>query len=110
VADTSEVRIARVRARLHESREQFFDLAQAMRGHADASAAGAQGEEPVDSGFPHSRLMRALMGKPVGVALGTAAVAATVLRPRLLLRALRLTPMLRPLLMRYVLPRLLGQR
>jgi len=54
--------------------------------------------------------MRALIGKRVGVALGTAAVAATVLRPRLLMGALRLTPMLRPLLMRYVLPRLLRQR
>jgi hypothetical protein len=96
-----------VRQRLHESREQFFDLAQAMRGH---SPPPAEEGEPADSGFPHSRLMRALMGKPVGVALGTAAVAATVLRPRLLMGALRLTPMLRPLLMRYVLPRLLGQR
>jgi hypothetical protein len=108
VADTSEQHIARVRWRLHESREQFFDLAQAMRGQPSPSAEACG--QPADSGFPHSRLMRALMGKPVGVALGTAAVAATVMRPRLLLGALRLTPMLRPLLMRYVLPRLLGQR
>ncbi|HTT06796.1 MAG TPA: hypothetical protein VMF64_16070 [Steroidobacteraceae bacterium] len=107
MADTSEQHIARVRARLHESREEFFELAQSMRGHTQGQP---EAEEPVDTGFPHSRLMRALMGKRVGLALGTAAVAATVLRPRLLLRALRLTPMLRPLLMRYVLPRLLGQR
>lgn len=108
MADTSEQRIARVRERLHGSREEFFELAQSMHGHEPESAEGH--EHTADAGFPHSRLMRALMGKRVGVALGTAAVAATVLRPRLLLRALRLTPMLRPLLMRYVLPRLLGQR
>lgn len=108
MADTSEQQIARLRLRLHASREEFFDIAQAMRGPANTSA--GEEEPAVDGGFPHSRLMRALMGKPVGVALGTAAVAATMLRPRLLLRALRLTPMLRPLLMRYVLPRLLGQR
>lgn len=106
--DTSEQHIVQLRERLRESREQLFELAQAMRGHA--SPAGQTDGEPKDSGFPHSRLMRALLGKRVGVALGTAAVAATVLRPRMLLAALRLTPMLRPLLMRYVLPRLLGQR
>ena len=107
MADTSEQHIAQLRERLHESRAEFFDLAQTMGGHPPASAQSYG--EPADSGFPHSRLMRALMGKSVGVALGTAAVAATVLRPRLLLGALRLTPMLRPLLTRYVLPRLFGQ-
>lgn len=107
MADTSEQHIARVRERLHGSREEFFNLAQAMRGHPLPSAA-AYGE-PAASGFPHSRLMRALMGKPIGIALGTAAVAATLLRPRLLMGALRFTPMLRPLFTRYVLPRLLGQ-
>jgi hypothetical protein len=108
LADTSEQRIARLRARLRDSRGEFFDVAQAMRGEAPAQAALPQ--QAHDSGFPHSRLMRALMGKRVGVALGTAAVAATLLRPRLLMGALRLTPMLRPLFMRYLLPRLLGQR
>ena len=63
-----------------------------------------------DTGFPHSRLMRALLSKTGGLALGSAALAATVLRPRWLTGALRLTPMLRPVFMRYVLPRLLGQR
>ncbi|HWG77950.1 MAG TPA: hypothetical protein VN660_14320 [Steroidobacteraceae bacterium] len=108
MADTNEQHIVQLRQRLHASREEFFGLAEAMRGHA-SPALQAHGE-PEDGGFPHSRLMRALIGKRVGVALGTAAVAATVLRPRLLMGALRLTPMLRPLLMRYVLPRLLRQR
>jgi hypothetical protein len=108
VADTSEQRVARLRARLAESRHQVFDLAHAMKG--EGSGHEGSGSAPEDSGFPHSRLMRLLMGKHVGVALGTAAVAATLLRPRLLLKALRLTPMLKPMLMRYVLPRLLGQR
>jgi len=97
-----------VQQRLHQSREEFFDLAQALRGHAPPPAEGP--EHAGDTGFPHSRLMRALMGKPFGIALGTAAVAATMLRPRLLVRALRFAPVLRPLLVRYVLPRLLGQR
>ena len=107
-ADSPEQRIARLCGRLHDSRAQFFDVVQAMRGEEPAQS--ALSSQPPDSGFPHSRLMRALMGKRVGVVLGTAALAATVLRPRLLLSALRLTPMLRPLLMRYLLPRLLGQR
>ena len=108
MADTPEQRIAHLRDRLGDSREQIAELFEAIRGQGPPPAehAGA----PVDTGFPHSRLMRALMGKPIGVALGTAAVAATVMRPGLLLRALKYTPMLRPVLMRYVLPRLLGQR
>jgi len=106
--DTSEQRIARLQQRLQQSREEFFELAQAMRGQAPPPDEAHA--HPGDSGFPHSRLMRALMGKPFGIALGTAAVAATMLRPRLLVRALRFAPVLRPLLVRYVLPRLLGQR
>jgi hypothetical protein len=108
VADLAEQRIARLAGRLRDSREQMLELAEAMRD--GGSPPGEGPTEPTQSGFPHSRLMRLLMGRPIGLALGTAAVAATVMRPRLLLRALKFTPMLRPLLMRYVLPRLLGQR
>ncbi len=108
MADTSEQRIAWLHERLRDSRAQLFDLAQAMRGEDSPQARALR--EPPGAGFPHSRLMRALMGKRVGVALGTAAIAATLLRPRLLLGVLRLSPMLRPLFMRYLLPRLLGQR
>jgi hypothetical protein len=108
LADTPEQRIAHLSERLRDSRRQLVELAEAMRG--ERPPPGEPAEEQKHGGFPHSRLMRALMGKPVGVALGTAAVAATMMRPRLLLGALRFTPMLRPLLMRYVLPRLLGQR
>lgn len=107
MADTSEQRIERLQQRLRESRVEVFALAQAIKGHEPAPGASDSSQ---DGGFPHSRLMRALLGKPGGIALGTVAVAATVMRPTLLLRALKLTPMLRPVLMRWVLPRLLGQR
>lgn len=108
MADTPEQRIAHLRDRLGYSRGQIVELVEAMRGQGPPPSEGTGA--PADTGFPHSRLMRALMGRPIGVALGTAAVAATIMRPRLLLRALKFTPMLRPVLMRYVLPRLLGQR
>ena len=108
MADTSEAHFARLHQRLSTSRADVFHLAHALKGEDPERE--ETGAVATDGGFPHSRLMRALVGKPLGVALGSAAVAATLLRPRLLLQALRLTPMLRPLLMRFVLPRILSGR
>ncbi len=105
--DTSDRHLARLHERLAESRVQVFALARAIK--HDAAERPRLTGQLTDSGFPHSRLMRALMGKPAGIALGTAAVAATLLRPRWLTAALRLAPMLRPVLTRYLLPRLLGR-
>jgi hypothetical protein len=96
-------------ARLADSREQMLQLAQAMKGEQPARQGLTEGA--LNTGFPRSRLMRALMSKRAGVAIGVVAVAASILRPRLLLAtALRMTPMLKPALLRYLLPRLLEQR
>ena len=85
---------------MQRSRREIFTLARALRGDY-ASAAQDEGA------FPRSRLMRALTGKPGRVLFGGAALAATVLRPSLLWRFSKYAGLLRPLLFRYVLPRLL---
>jgi len=98
----SEQRIENARERLQRSRQEIFALAHALRD--DDAGAGVVHD---NGGFPRSRLMRALTGEPGRALFGTAALAATVLKPSLLWRAARLTGLLRPLLVRYVLPRLL---
>lgn len=98
-------RVRLLQARLQQSREEIFAIARQMKGEEEEQALlGAPGD------FPHSRLMRALLGPQGRLLLGGAVVAVTLLRPRLLWRAARLAPMLRPLILRYLLPRLLGQR
>ena len=97
----NEQRIESARERLQRSREEIFSLAHALRG--DYTAASDDGDDP----FPRSRVMRALTGKQGRVLLGGAALAASVLRPSMLGRASKLAGLLRPLLLRYVLPRLL---
>jgi hypothetical protein len=96
----SEQRIENARARLQRSRAEFFALAHALRGDSPIASEGS-------GAFPRSRLLRALAGKPGRMLLGGAALAATVLRPSLLWRFSKYAGLLRPLLMRYVLPRLL---
>jgi hypothetical protein len=101
--------MAQLHERLADSRRQMLELAQAMKGEQPGRQAVTG--EGLDAGFPHSRLMRALMSKRAGLAIAVVAVAASILRPRLLLgAALRMTPMLKPALMRYLVPRLLGHR
>ena len=95
----SEQRIEAACQRLQRSREEIFALAHGLRGNT------ALGEER--AAFPRSRLMRALAGNGGRMLLGGAALAATMLRPSLLWRATKLAGLLRPLLFRYVLPRLL---
>jgi|SRR5579862_1601048 len=95
----SEQRIEAACQRLHRSREEIFALAHGLVGDA------AFGEER--DAFPRSRLMRVLTGNGGRMLLGGAALAATMLRPSLLWRATKLAGLLRPLLFRYVLPRLL---
>ena len=105
--DGSEQRIARLRGRLASSRAQLFALVHVMKGDPNEAENATAAEQGVN--FPHSHTMRVLLGKPGRLALGGAAVALALLRPKLLWRAARFTPMLRPLLMRYILPRLLGE-
>jgi hypothetical protein len=78
-----------------------------MKGDPTESEHDVAAEQGVS--FPHSHIMRALLGRPGRMLLGGAAVTTVLLRPGLLLRAVRFTPMLRQLLMRYLLPRLLGE-
>lgn len=92
----SEQRIEAACARLQRSREEIFALARDLVGEYASDV----GHAP----FPRSRLMRALTGRGGRLLLGGAALAATVLRPSLLWRA---SGLLRPVLLRYVLPRLL---
>jgi len=98
----SEQRIEDARERLQRSREEIFALAHALRGDYPLPADDDGGD-----GFPRSRVMRALAGKPGRMLLGGAALAATVMRPSLLWRATKLSGLVRPLLFRYVLPRLM---
>jgi hypothetical protein len=100
-AELTEQRIEDARGRLQRSRQEIFSLARAMRG--DYTGASDEG----DSAFPRSRVMRALAGKQGRMLLEGAALAATVLRPTLLWRYSKLVGLLRPVLLRYVLPRLL---
>ena len=95
----SEQRIEAICERLHRSREEIFALTHGLIGDYRI------GEE--EQPFPRSRLMRALTGNGGRMLLGGAALAASVLQPSLLLRAGKFAGLLRPLLLRYVLPRLL---
>jgi hypothetical protein len=95
----SEQRIEAVCERLQRSREEIFALAHGLVGEYPS----ADGHPP----FPRSRLMRALTGHGGRILLGGAALAAAMLRPSLLWRATKAAGLLRPLLFRYVLPRLL---
>ena len=98
-AQQSEQRIEAARERLQRSREELFAIAQGL----------VSGQGPYDEheAFPRSRLMRALTGNGGRVLFGGAALAATMLRPALLWRLTKAAGVLRPLLLRYVLPRLL---
>jgi hypothetical protein len=100
-SDAAQARIDSARERLQRSRAEIFAFAHALKGDypADDGEGGAA--------FPRSRLMRALTGSRVRMLLGGAALAASVLRPTMLWRAGKLAGLLRPLLLRYVLPRLL---
>jgi hypothetical protein len=97
----SEQRIENARERLHRSRDEIFSFARALRGDYTLASEGQ------DDTFPRSRVMRALAGKHGRMLLEGAALAATVLRPSLLWRFSKFAGLLRPLLFRYVLPRLL---
>lgn len=83
--------------RLRRSRAEIFEIAHEIKG--DRSPMGPE--------FPRSRLLRALSGRSGKFALGSAAVAMAAMRPALVLRLWRLVPLLRPLLLRWVLPRIL---
>ncbi len=98
-AAASERRIASARQRLQRSRAELFTLAHEIKGDLPRGDGGDD--------FPRSRLMRALTGPRGRMLLGGMALVATLLRPVLLARAGTVARLLRPLLFRYLLPRLL---
>ncbi len=120
MADANKQRLAQLHQRLAASREQLVELSHSLKGDAPVPADGAEAAES-RAGFPRSRLMRALLGRPGRLLLAGLSVVLPLWGPRLVRRAGRLAPLLqplqpllrpllRPLLLRYVLPRLLGER
>jgi len=99
VQDTSEQRIAAVRGRLQRSRVELFELAQRLK--ADEPAV-ADHNEPMGS-----RIVRALTGERGRMVLTGAGIVLGILRPGMLWRFGRLTRVLQPFVMRYLLPKLL---
>jgi len=92
--------IEQPRERLHRTRAELFELAHELRDD------GPEKLEP--DHFPRSRIMRALSGTQGRLALATAGLALVASRRGLALRVAGLAPLVRPLLMRFVLKRLMG--
>jgi hypothetical protein len=86
--------------RLRDTRLEIVRLAHTLKGDTPPDA----------NSFPRSRLMRALTGAPGRRALGSAAMALAMTRPRMAWRLAGLAPLLRPIIIRYVTQRLLHSR
>jgi len=110
MSPATEQRIAAARSRLQYSRAEMFGLMHALKGDEPRPQEQSEGS----GGFPHSRILRTLLGGRGRMLLGAAALTLTLTQPKLIWRALKfaplLRPLLRPLLTRYLLPKLLGQR
>lgn len=97
----TEQPIAAARQRLQHSRAQIFALAHELKGDEPPPASSTR------DGFPRSHIMRALTSDRGRMLLGAALLGVTLLRPRMTWRLARFTPLLRPLIARYLLPRFL---
>jgi hypothetical protein len=88
--------------RLQSSRQEIFDLAHTLKGDrppiADRNA------------FPRSRLMRAITGERGRKALGQAALALAMSRPRTVWRLAGMATLLRPMILRLLAQRLMRPR
>ncbi|MGH8144394.1 MAG: hypothetical protein ACREU2_18010, partial [Steroidobacteraceae bacterium] len=80
---TTEQRIAGAQQRLQHSRMQIFALAHELKGDRPPPLPDTSND------FPHSRLLRALIGERGRMLLGAAALGCTLLRPRMIWRLLR---------------------
>jgi hypothetical protein len=96
-----------LRERLQHSRAQIFALARALKGEEPPPGAQQSAAGPAASGFPRSRVMRALLSERGRMMLGGAALLVGVTRPKVIWRLMWFAPLLRPLAMRYLLPRFL---
>jgi hypothetical protein len=88
--------------RLEDSRREIVRLAHVLKGDRPL-------HEPPE-GFPRSHIMRALTGQQGRNVLGHAALALAISRPRTAWRLAGLAPLLRPMLVRFVVERLLRPR
>jgi hypothetical protein len=88
--------------KLQSSRRDIFELVHVLKGDRPARDS--------HEGFPRSRIMRALTGKQGRNALGHAALALAISRPRTAWRLAGLAPLLRPMIIRYVAGRLFRPR
>lgn len=86
--------------RLRESRQEMVELAHTLRGD----------RPPGPDAFPRSRIMRALTGERGKRALGNAALALALSRPKTAWRLVGLAPLLRPVIVRFLMERLLRIR
>jgi len=88
--------------RLENSRREILQLVHVLKGDRPL-------HEPRE-GFPRSHIMRALMGDQGRNVLGHAALALAISRPKAVWRLAGLAPMVRPMLVRFVVNRLLKPR
>jgi hypothetical protein len=98
----SEAQIDATCDRLRRSRHEIFAMAHVLKGDRPP--------EDTPQGFPRSRIMRALTGEPGRRVLGSAALALAMSRPKMVWRLAGLAPLLRPVLMRFLMERLFRSR
>ena len=98
----SEEQYDATRRRLHSSRQEIFELAHVLKGDRPL--------HPRTEGFPRSRIMRAITGQQGKAMLGQAAMALAMSRSGTVWRLAGLTPLLRPMLLRFLAGRLVRRR
>jgi len=84
--------------RLQMSRRDIVEFAHVLKGDRPA--------KDIHQGFPRSHIMRALTGESGRNALGHAALALAISRPKTVWRLAGFAPMLRPMVIRYIAGRL----
>ena len=94
----SDEQIDAVCRRLQRSREEILVVARVLKG-------GPASHGRSDC-FPRSRIMRALTGEQGQKLLGSAALALAMSRPRTVWRLAALRPLLRPVIIRFLVRRL----
>jgi hypothetical protein len=86
--------------RLQSSRREIFELAHVLK--------GGQPHDP--NSFPRSRIMRALTGQSGRNVLRSAGLALAMARPKVAWRLTALTPLLKPMILRFLAERMLRPR
>jgi hypothetical protein len=88
--------------RLQTTRLEIFEMAHVLKGDR---------QRPADPNtFPRSRIMRALTGQPGRTVLKNAALALAMSGPKSAWQLAKLTPLFRPLIVRYLADRIFRPR